>query len=130
MRLRRLAGVDELVISLTAKGLTTGEISAHLAGVYGAEVSRDTISRITDAVVEELAGWQSRPLDPKRVVRWSSWARSAGWVEPALLEALTIECELVDAETAGLTRELDRVGLEVLCVRRRSAPWRAAEEPV
>jgi putative transposase len=52
------------VISLTERGLTTGEISAHLADVYGAEVSRDTISRITDAVVEELAGWQSRPLAP------------------------------------------------------------------
>jgi putative transposase len=62
-RQRRLAGVDELVISLAAKGLTTGEIAAHLADVYGAEVSRDTISRITDRVVEELAGWQSRPLD-------------------------------------------------------------------
>jgi transposase-like protein len=62
-RQRRLAGVDELVISLAAKGLTTGEISAHLADVYGAEVSRDTISRITDAVIEELAAWQSRPLD-------------------------------------------------------------------
>jgi putative transposase len=62
-RQRRLAGVDELVISLAAKGLTTGEIAAHLTDVYGAEVSRDTISRITDAVVEELAAWQSRPLD-------------------------------------------------------------------
>jgi transposase-like protein len=62
-RQRRLAGVDELVISLAAKGLTTGEISAHLADVYGAEVSRDTISRITDRVVEELGEWQSRPLD-------------------------------------------------------------------
>ena len=62
-RQRRLAGVDELVISLAAKGLTTGEIAAHLADVYGAEVSRDTISRITDAVIEELAAWQSRPLD-------------------------------------------------------------------
>ena len=62
-RQRRLAGVDEMVISLAAKGLTTGEISAHLADVYGAEVSRDTISRITDRVVEELADWQSRPLD-------------------------------------------------------------------
>ena len=62
-RQRRLAGVDELVISLAAKGLTTGEIAAHLADVYGAEVSRDTISRITDRVVEELASWQSRPLD-------------------------------------------------------------------
>jgi putative transposase len=63
-RQRRLQGVDELVISLTAKGLTTGEISAHLQDVYGAEVSKDTISRITDAVVEELGAWQSRPLDP------------------------------------------------------------------
>src|SRR5579872_111796 len=62
-RQRRLAGVDEMVISLVAMGLTTGEISAHLADVYGAEVSRDTISRITDRVVEELADWQSRPLD-------------------------------------------------------------------
>jgi len=63
-RQRRLPGVDELVISLAAKGLTTGEISAHLADVYSAEVSRDTISRITDAVLEELTGWQSRPLEP------------------------------------------------------------------
>jgi putative transposase len=62
-RRRRLAGVDELVISLAAKGLTTGEIAAHLADVYGAEVSRDTISRITDRVLEEMAAWQSRPLD-------------------------------------------------------------------
>jgi putative transposase len=62
-RQRRMSGVDELVISLAAKGLTTGEIAAHLADVYGAEVSKDTISRITDAVVEELAAWQSRPLD-------------------------------------------------------------------
>jgi putative transposase len=62
-RQRRLAGVDELVRSLAAKGLTTWEIAAHLADVYGAEVSRDTIARITDAVIEELAGWQSRPLD-------------------------------------------------------------------
>jgi len=62
-RQRRMSGVDELVISLAAKGLTTGEIAAHLADVYGAEVSKDTISRITDAVVEELQAWQSRPLD-------------------------------------------------------------------
>ena len=62
-RQRRLVGVDELVISLAAKGLTTGEVAAHLADVYGAEVSRDTISRITDAVVEELSSWQSRPLE-------------------------------------------------------------------
>jgi len=63
-RQRRLSGVDELVISLSAKGLTTGEVAAHLAEVYGAQVSRQTISTITDKVVEGMAEWQNRPLDP------------------------------------------------------------------
>ena len=63
-RKRRLSGVDELVISLSAKGLTTGEVPAHLAEVYGAQVSRQTISTITDKVVEGMAEWQNRPLDP------------------------------------------------------------------
>jgi putative transposase len=60
---RRLSGVDEMVISLAAKGLTTGEISAHLAEVYGAEVSKQTISTITDKVLDGMAEWQNRPLD-------------------------------------------------------------------
>ena len=63
-RQRRLAGVDELVISLSAKGLTTGEVQAHLAEVYGAQVSRQTISTITDKVIEGMLEWQNRPLDP------------------------------------------------------------------
>jgi putative transposase len=63
-RQKRLGGIDEMVISLAAKGLTTGEISAHLAEVYGAEVSRQTISTITDRVVEGMVEWQNRPLDP------------------------------------------------------------------
>src|SRR6516164_584254 len=62
-RQRRLTGVDDLVISLVAKGLTTGEVQAHLAEIYGAQVSRDTISAITDRVLDGLAEWQSRPLD-------------------------------------------------------------------
>jgi transposase-like protein len=62
-RQRRLGGVDEMVLSLSAKGLTHGEISAHLAEVYGAEVSRQTISNITDKVMEGMAEWQNRPLD-------------------------------------------------------------------
>ena len=62
-RQKRLTGVDEMVISLAAKGLTTGEVQAHLAEVYGAEVSRQTISTITDKVLESMAEWQSRPLD-------------------------------------------------------------------
>ncbi len=63
-RQRRLTGVDDLVISLSAKGLTHGEISAHLAEIYGAEVSKQTITTITDRVVEGMAEWQNRPLDP------------------------------------------------------------------
>ena len=62
-RQRRLGEVDEIVLSLYAKGLTTGEISAHFAEIYGASVSKETISRITDRVVEEMQAWQSRPLD-------------------------------------------------------------------
>jgi putative transposase len=62
-RQRRLTGVDEMVLSLSAKGLTHGEISAHLAEVYGADVSKQTITTITDKVMEGMAEWQSRPLD-------------------------------------------------------------------
>jgi transposase-like protein len=62
-RQRRLSGVDQMVLSLYAKGLTTGEISAHFAEIYGALVSKETISRITDKVLEEMADWCSRPLD-------------------------------------------------------------------
>ena len=53
-RQRRLTGVEDMVISLSAKGLTHGEIAAHLAEVYGAEVSKQTISTITDRVMEGL----------------------------------------------------------------------------
>jgi transposase-like protein len=52
-----------MVLSLSAKGLTHGEISAHLAEVYGAEVSKQTVSTITDQVMEGMAEWQNRPLD-------------------------------------------------------------------
>jgi putative transposase len=62
-RQRRLTGVDEIVLSLYAKGLTTGEITAHFAEIYGASVSKETISRITDKVVEEMTEWANRPLD-------------------------------------------------------------------
>jgi putative transposase len=62
-RQRRLSGVDEIVVSLYAKGLTTGEISAHFAEIYGASVSKETVSRITDRVVEEMSDWSVRPLD-------------------------------------------------------------------
>jgi putative transposase len=63
-RQRRLTGADEMVISPPARGLARGEIAAHLAGVYGAGVSRQTITAITGRVMEGLADWQGRPLDP------------------------------------------------------------------
>jgi hypothetical protein len=60
-RQRRLADVDEMVLSLYAKGLTTGEISAHFRDIYGASVSKETVSRITDKVAcgDEGLVWSS-----------------------------------------------------------------------
>jgi transposase-like protein len=46
--------------------MTTGDIQAHLAEIYDTDISRDTISRITDAIVEDLIAWQNRPLDRGR----------------------------------------------------------------
>lgn len=63
-RKRRLGGVDEMVLSLSAKGLTHGEISAHLEEIYGAKVSKETVTRITDGVLATMVEWQNRPLDP------------------------------------------------------------------
>ncbi len=62
-RQRRVEGVDTMVISLTAKGLTTGEVAAHLKEVYDADISKETISKITDEVIEEMNDWLHRPLD-------------------------------------------------------------------
>ncbi len=62
-RQRRLGDVDEMVLSLYAKGLTTGEISAHFHDIYGASVSKETVSRITDAVIADMDEWSNRPLD-------------------------------------------------------------------
>lgn len=62
-RKRRLGGVDQMVLSLSAKGLTHGEISAHLAEIYDVSVSKETVTRITDSVIETMTEWQNRPLD-------------------------------------------------------------------
>ena len=62
-RQRRLTDLDQVVLSLYAKGLTCGEISAHLEEIYGASVSKDTVSKITDRVLEEMVAFWSRPLE-------------------------------------------------------------------
>ena len=59
----RFDGFDDKILSLYARGMTVREIQGHLAELYGAEVSPDLISRVTDAVLEEVREWQSRPLD-------------------------------------------------------------------
>lgn len=63
-RQRRLGSIEDIVLSLSARGMTHGDISAHLADVYGSDVSKTTISTITDKVLEGMTEWQSRPLDP------------------------------------------------------------------
>src|SRR5215204_5687204 len=62
-RQSRLAGLDDRVIDLYAGGMTVRDIEAHLRGLYGVEIGRDTISRVTDAVLEDVAAWRSRPLE-------------------------------------------------------------------
>ena len=60
---RRLDGFDDRILSLYARGMTVREIQAHLQELYGVAVSPDLISRVTDAVLEEIREWQNRPLD-------------------------------------------------------------------
>lgn len=59
----RLAGLDDRILDLYAGGLSTRDISAHLAELYGVEIGRDTISRVTAAVMEDVKAWQARPLE-------------------------------------------------------------------
>ena len=61
---RRLDGIDKIVIGLYAHGMTVRDIQAHLLDIYEIEVSPDLISKITDAVIEEVREWQARPLEP------------------------------------------------------------------
>ena len=61
---RRFPGFDDKIVSLYARGMSTREIVAHLRELYGIEVSPDLISAVTDAVLEEVAAWQARPLEP------------------------------------------------------------------
>lgn len=61
---RRFPGFDDKIISMYARGMSTREISGHLRELYGIEASADLISTVTDAVLDEVAAWQQRPLDP------------------------------------------------------------------
>lgn len=63
-RKRRLGQIDDMILSLYARGMTTRDIQAHLKEVYGADTSPELISRVTDVVHEEIVAWQTRPVDP------------------------------------------------------------------
>ena len=60
---RRFEGFDDKIISMYARGMSVNEIRGHLEEIYGLEVSKDLISTVTDAVMEEVRDWQNRPLD-------------------------------------------------------------------
>jgi putative transposase len=60
---RRIGQVDDMILSLYARGMTTRDIQAHLAEVYGAQVSPALVSKVTDVVAEEITAWRTRPLD-------------------------------------------------------------------
>jgi putative transposase len=59
-------GLDDMIISLYAHGMSVRDILHHLRQVYGTELSHETVSRITDAVLDEVRAWQDRPLDAGR----------------------------------------------------------------
>jgi len=82
---RRFPGIDDRILSLYARGMTTREIAAHLEEMFGAEVSPTLISTITDTVADEVRAWQSRPLD-------------------ALYPILYLDCLMVKSREAGTVR--------------------------
>ncbi len=55
-------GLDDRVLGLYAGGMSVRDIARHLSELYGTEIGRDTVSRVTDAVLEDIAAWRSRPL--------------------------------------------------------------------
>ena len=63
---RRIGNIDDTILSLYSRGMTTRDIEAHLCEVYGVNASRELISNVTEVVVDEIKQWQSRPLDEGR----------------------------------------------------------------
>jgi putative transposase len=66
----RVEGLDEKILALYSRGLSTRDIQSELSGLYGTDISPTLISRVTDAVQEEIGAWQSRPLEPVYAIVW------------------------------------------------------------
>jgi putative transposase len=62
-RQRRFEGFDDKILALYARGMSTRDIEAHIAEIYGVHIGRDLISKVTDAVMDDARAWQQRPLD-------------------------------------------------------------------
>lgn len=67
---RHFDGFDDKILSMYARGMTVREISGHLQEIYGVDVSPDLISRVTDAVIDEMTAWQTRPLEPVYLIAY------------------------------------------------------------
>ena len=74
-RQRRFVGFDDKILALYARGLSTRDIEAHLEEIYGVKVGRDLISRVTDAVMDDVRDWAKRPLEEStRSCSWTAWS--------------------------------------------------------
>ena len=131
-RQRRLSDVDAVVLSLYARGLTTGEISAHFAEVYGASVSKDTVSRITDKVLEDMylqgAGhWTFRQDGPEVAITYD-WRVT---VTKPLLRRLSwgLKPGLAANHRWAMARGEESLGLEIRRRRATSDAERARVPP-
>ncbi|MBJ2355637.1 transposase, partial [Sphaerochaeta sp. S2] len=63
-------GIENVIVSLYAKGMSNSDIEEQIREVYGFDVSTSTISRITDAITDDIVAWQNRPLEPVYLIVW------------------------------------------------------------
>ena len=124
----RIDGMDDKIIGLYAAGLSTRDIRAHLEEVYGLKVSADLVSRVTDAVLEEVSDWQNRALEPMYpIVFLDAALLHKGWVRDSSRESSVVAglheqthpAELQDQELAVLQRSAEAARLPDDLVRPR-----------
>ncbi|MFE3991515.1 transposase [Streptomyces goshikiensis] len=119
---RRLAGFNDRILSLRARGMSVRDIRSHLAQVYGVEVGPDLIGKATDAVIDELATWQNRPLDlfaasdlgeryPAIVRTWrAAWPKFTPYLAfPPAMRTVVYSTNMVESMNAHL-RKASRTG--------------------
>jgi len=101
---RRIGGsLDEMIISLYAGGMTVHNVESHAATTLGVEVSRETISKITEGILEMVKAWQTRPLDPLYAIVYLNYpsALAAGW--PIASGVIEGTCRYLVADQMDIT---------------------------